>query len=86
MVKIFAKLIKNHKTVKSYTYINVNEYSSSDFYGYVAEICNKLDISTPIIIAHNRESYEEFNMVKFVKDDFVDAFNYDFFILENVDR
>ena len=86
MVKIFAKLIKNHKTVKSYTYINVKEYSSDDFYGYVSEICNKLDISTPIIIPHNRENYEEFNMVKFVKEDFVDTFNYDFFLLENVDR
>ncbi len=86
MIKIFAKLTKNHKTVKSYTYTNINEYNSNDFYGYVAEICNKLDISTPIIIAHNRESYEEFNMIKFVKEDFVDTFNYDSFILENVDR
>ena len=86
MIKIFAKLTKNHKTVKSYTYTNINEYTSNDFYGYVAEICNKLDISTPIIIAHNRESYEEFNMIKFVKEDFVDTFNYDSFILENVDR
>ena len=86
MIKIFAKLTKNHKTVKSYTYTNVNEYNPDDFYGYVVEICNKLDISTPIIIAHNRESYEEFNMVKFVKEDFVDSFNYDSFILENVDR
>ena len=86
MIKIFAKLTKNHKTVKSYTYTNINEYKPEDFYGYVSEICNKLDISTPIIIAHNRESYEEFNMVKFAKEDFVDAFNYDSFILENVDR
>ena len=86
MVKIFAKLVKNHKTVKSYTYANVNEYQSENFYEYVSEICNKLDISTPIIIAHNRECYEEFNMVKFSKEDFVDTFNYDFFVLENVDR
>ena len=86
MIKIFAKLIKNHKTVKSYTYLNVNEYSSDDFFSYVSEICNKLDISTPLIIATNRENYEEFNSIKFTKEDFVDTFNYDFFILENVDR
>ena len=86
MIKIYAKLVKNHKTVKSYTYLNVNEYSSDDFYGYVSEICNKLDISTPLIITHNRECYEEFNFVKFTKEDFVDAFGYDFFVLENVDR
>ena len=86
MIKIFAKLIKNHKTVKSYTYINVNEYSSDNFYEYISAISNKLDISTPLIIAHTKESYEAFNSFKFTKEDFVDTFPYDALIIENIDR
>lgn len=86
MIKIYAKLVKNNKTVKHYTYFSINEYSSECFYDCVVEICNKLDISTPLVIAHTRESYEEFNSVKFTKDDFVDTFNYDLLVLENVDR
>ncbi len=84
MVKIFARLIKNHKTVKSYTYLNVNEYESKDFYFHVSEICRKLDVSTPIIINYHRESYENFNFVKFFESDFVDGQNFDFLLLENV--
>ena len=86
MIKIFAKLIKNHKMVKSYTYINVNEYSSDNFYEYISTIAGKLDISTPLIIPHTKESYEAFNSFKFTKEDFVDAFLYDALIIENIDR
>ena len=85
MVKIFAKIIKNHKTVKSITYSNVNEYDSSDFYFHLSEICRKLELSTPITVDYHRESFEKFNMVKYVSDDFVDSFDYDSLILENID-
>ena len=84
MVKIFARLIKNHKTIKSYTYLNVNSYSEKDFYFHVSEICKKLDIATPIIINYHRESYENFNSVKFFCDDFIEAQAFDFLLLENV--
>ena len=85
MVKIFAKLVKNHKTVKSYTYSNVKEYESEDFYFHLSEISRKLDIPTPIIIAYHRKCYENFNSVKFSSDDFVDKQPFDFFVIENID-
>ena len=37
MVKIGAKIIKNHKTIKTFTYINVNEYDRGDFYEYLVK-------------------------------------------------
>ncbi|MBO5889344.1 MAG: hypothetical protein J6Q58_04315 [Clostridia bacterium] len=86
MVKISAKLIKNHKTIKSYTYINVNEYCSDNFYEYLVEICRKLDISTPILIPYYIESFDNFNSVSFKSDDFIDKINFDSLLLENVDR
>lgn len=86
MVKIFAKLTKNHKTVKSTIYQNVNEYKTSDFYTHLTEICRTLDIATPLVIPHYVESYENFNSVKFSKDDFVDTIPFDFLVLENIDR
>lgn len=85
MIKISAKLIKNHKTIKSITYKNVNEYESNTFYFHLSEICRNLDIATPIVINYHRESYENFNFVKFKRDDFVDSFNYDFLLIENID-
>ncbi len=85
MVKIFARVIKNHKTINSYTYSNVNEYDEADFYFHVSEICRKLDLSTPVIINYHKETYQTFNFVKFFKDDFVDNQNFDCLLLENVD-
>lgn len=86
MVKISAKIIKNHRTIKSITYSNVNDYNSDDFYLYLVEICRRLDIATPLVIPFYVQNYEEFNFVKFVKDDFVDQTHFDCLLLENIDR
>ena len=85
MVQISAKLIKNHKTIKSLTYKNVCDYETNEFYFHVSEICRRLDISTPIIINYHRENYEQFNFVKFKPDDFIDGVSFDVFLLENID-
>ena len=85
MIKISAKLIKNHKTIKTTTYINLNDYESENFYYYVVDVCRKLDISTPIIIPYYIECYEKFNSVSFSKDDFVDNISFDKLLLENID-
>ncbi|MBQ3234954.1 MAG: hypothetical protein IJA97_02220 [Clostridia bacterium] len=85
MVQISAKLIKNHKTVKSVTYKNVSEYESKDFYFHLSEISRRLDIETPIVINHHRENYEQFNFVKFKPDDFIDKVSFDELLLENID-
>ncbi|MBR6737236.1 MAG: hypothetical protein IKL82_02595 [Clostridia bacterium] len=86
MTHIFAKLIKNQRTIKSFTYKNVKPYESSDFYFHLTTICRELEIETPVVINYHRESYESFNSVKFFKDDFIDKVNFDFLYLENVEE
>ena len=86
MTHIFAKLIKNHKTVKNFTYKNVKEYESDDFYFHLTAICRALEIETPVVIAYHRESYEAFNSVKFFADDFIDKVDFDALYLENVEE
>ena len=85
MIKICAKLIKNHKTIKSINYINLNDYESENFYNYVVDVCRKLDVSTPLVIPYYVECYEKFNSVSFKKDDFVDNVTFDKLLLENID-
>lgn len=85
MVKISAKLIKQHKTVAHYDLINVNEYDEKDFYYYLTVICDNLDIAVPVVIPYHVTSYGEYNFVKFRPDDFIEAFKYDCLLLENVD-
>ena len=86
MIKITAKLVKNHKTIKTASYQSVNEYDSAKFYEYVSALSQSLDIATPIIIAYHRECYENFNSLKLTADDFIDKINFDYMFLENDDR
>lgn len=85
MVQISAKLIKNHKTIKSITYKNVSEYESRDFYFHLSEISRRLYIATPVVIDYHRDSYEQFNFVKFKPDDFIDGVSFDVLLIENID-
>lgn len=86
MVKISAKIVKNHKTVKTATYTSIEEYQSAEFYSYVSELSRQLDISTPVIINYHRECFENFNSLKLTADDFIDKINFDYLYLENDDR
>ena len=85
MIKISAKLIKNHKTIKTITYINLNDYESENFYNYVVDVCRKLDISTPLVVPYYVTCYEKFNSVSFSQDDFIDKISFDKLRLENID-
>jgi len=86
MIKIGAKLIKNHKTIKKADFISTNNYNSDDFFFYMCQICKQLDISVPIIVDYKVKCYERFNSVEFTKDDFVDTINFDMLFIENDDR
>ena len=86
MIKISAKLVKNHKTIKTASYNSVNEYDSNDFYLYISTLARSLDIETPIIIAYHRECFESFNSVILTADDFIDKINFDYMFIENDDR
>lgn len=86
MIKIGAKLVKNNKVIRRYEYMNANEYNGENFFRYVIDICNKLDIGTPIVVSYHKECYEDFNSVKFLKDDFAENVNFDYMFLENDDR
>ncbi len=87
MVKIWAKVLKEHKIVKTTTlYKNVDKMDWSLFFDYVSEICHSLDIPTPIILKNHIFNYAKFNFVKFNKDDFVESIDFDCLWLENADR
>lgn len=86
MIKIGAKLVKNHKTISKTSYISINNYDHNSFFEYMVEICKKLDIATPIITDYHVNDYEKFNFVKFTESDFIDTQHFDYLLLENDDR
>ena len=83
MVRIWAKLVKNNKIIRQTVYENPTPVDYSEFFNYVREICEKLDIPTPVIIKTHIFNYAKYNFLKFTPCDFVESFPFDKLVLEN---
>ncbi len=83
MIRIWAKVISNDKIIKQYMFEKTEIMDYSQFFSYVSEICNKLDIPTPVIIKTHLFNYAKYNVLKLKKDDFVESVNFDRLVLEN---
>lgn len=83
MVRIWAKVIKNDKIVKQFLFERAGLTDYSLFYDYLREICENLDIPTPVLIKTHLFNYAKYNVLRFKKDDFVESINFDKLVLEN---
>ncbi|MBR2871262.1 MAG: hypothetical protein IKB98_07810 [Clostridia bacterium] len=84
MVKIWAKVMLKDKIVKQFTYEREGAMDYSLFFDYVKDICEALDIPTPVIIKTHLFNYAKYNVLRFKKDDFVESINFDKLVLENI--
>ena len=83
MIRIWAKVIKNNKIIRQTVYENPVPMDYSEFFNYVREICEKLDVPTPVIIKTHIFNYAKYNFLKFTPSDFVETFPFDKLVLEN---
>lgn len=84
MFKIWAKIITDGKIEKQLTYERENKFSYSDFFTYLADICEGLDIATPVLIKTHIFNYAKFNTVRFLPRDFAETVEFDKLVLENI--
>ncbi len=83
MVRIWAKVIKNGKIIKQFTFERIGAMDYSLFFDFLCEICGKLDIPTPVLMKTHIFNYAKYNNVKFKEDDFMEKIDFDKLILEN---
>ncbi|MCD8372670.1 MAG: hypothetical protein LUD27_05150 [Clostridia bacterium] len=84
MFKIWARIEKDHKIVKQITYENTRKFAWGEFFNYLADICEELDIATPVLLKTHIFNYAKFNRVRFLPRDFAEVVDFDGFILENI--
>lgn len=82
MFKIWAKVIQGEKIIKQLTYTNEDTFSYSQFFKYTAEICEGLDIPTPIILKTHIFNYAKFSQTRFLPRDFTESIDFDKLVLE----
>ena len=83
MVRIWAKVMKGDKILKQYIFERTEMMDYSMFFDYVREICETLDIPTPVIIKTHLFNYAKYNVLRFKQDDFVERIDFDKLVLEN---
>ena len=83
-MKIWAKLITDGKIRKQFVYEKEERLTYSHFFDYLTEICQALDIPTPVLLKTHIFNFAKFNHVRFIRRDFVEEFDYDQLFLENI--
>ena len=83
MIRIWAKTVKNGKITKQFVYEREGSTDYSQFFDYLKDICETLDIPTPVLIKTHLFNYAKYNNVKFKANDFVEKINFDKLVLEN---
>ncbi len=71
------------KIVKQFLLEKFESMDYSKFFDYVREICENLDIPTPVIIKTHLFNYAKYNTLRFRKGDFVEQINFEKLVLEN---
>lgn len=84
MIRIWAKVLKNNKIKKQYVFESSDNMDYSMFFDYLREICENLDIATPVLIKTHLFNYAKYNVVRFTADDFMESIDFDKLVLENI--
>ena len=84
MIRIWAKVLKNNKIVKQFVFERVESMDYSLFFDYLREICENLDIATPVLIKTHLFNYAKYNVVRFTASDFMEQIDFDKLVLENI--
>ena len=84
MFRIWAKVIKGEKIINQVTYRRDEKFTYSDFWKYISDICEELDISTPIVLKTHIFSYAKFRTVKFLPRDFAETPEFDKLVIDNI--
>ncbi len=83
MIRIWAKVMKKDKILSQYMFEKFSEMDYSEFFSYLKEICENLDIATPVLIKTHLFNYAKYNVVRFTQSDFVEQISFDKLVLEN---
>ncbi len=81
---MWGKIIKDGKIIKQVTYERVDKFAYSSFFNYLADICEELDIATPVLLKTHIFNYAKFNTVKFIPRDFAESVDFDRLVIENI--
>ena len=83
-MKVWATTVREEKITRDIVFEYEHISNEEDFVALLQQICEKLDIPTPVVTYVNFNHYVLFNTTKFKSRDFVESIDFDYFNLEAV--
>lgn len=83
-MKVWATTVREEKITRDIVFDYEHISNEDDFVALLQQICEKLDIPTPVVTYVNFNHYVLFNTTKFKSRDFVESIDFDYFNLEAV--
>lgn len=83
MIRIWATTTHGDKITRSYIYTIGGNYDERKMSSYVMDICDSMNIPTPVMLRSHKQKFSRFNIVRFRPDDFVESVDFDMLVLEN---
>ena len=84
MFRIWAKVLKEDHIEKQTVYEREEKFAYAHFFRYLADICDELDIPTPVLLKAHIFNYAKFNHTVFRGRDFTESIDFDKLLLENI--
>lgn len=84
MFRIWGKVLIGEKIVRQATYESDEKFTYSHFFNYLSDICDELDIPTPILLKTHIFNYAKFRTVRFLPRDFAEKPEFDKLVLDNI--
>lgn len=84
MFRIWAKVYRDDHIEKQTVYESDKRFTYSEFFSYLADICDELDIPTPVLLKAHVFNYAKFNHVIFRPRDYMEPIPFDKLVLENL--
>ena len=81
-MKIWAKLIKNEKTINQGVVEAENLNTFSGITKAFMDVAEEMKIPTPVITRTSAQFFFDFNSVRFKPDDFVEEVDFDYLFIE----
>ena len=82
MFKIWVKTLKREKIIGNKTYVGEGQFDIELFHSYLTEMCESMDIPTPVLLSSHIRNFSSFNYVTFTASDFVEPVKFDKLVLE----
>ncbi len=83
-MKIWAKLMKEDKMLRSELFESPLVATPSNFAKDLQEVCYILDVSTPVSLPTHYKHFIKFNRIKYIPRDFIEEVDFTALILELV--